>query len=73
MASVFRDGEVDFTQQLEELLPTLIKEGRKEINYEMAYFEWTHFKANADGHWLLVLIVLIINRLTLGNNESFDA
>ena len=37
------------------------------------FFEWTHFKADTDGSYLLSHIVAIINKLKLDNNAQFDA
>lgn len=65
---ILREGKafIDVDEEYEKLK----KEGRVETHYHQAMFEWTHFKADAEGCYLLPLIVAIINQIDNGKFEA---
>ena len=71
-SQIYRDGD-DGSIDVENEINQLQKEERKEAQYLPGFFEWTHFKADADGSYLLSHIVAIINKLKLDSNAQFDA
>jgi hypothetical protein len=42
------------------------------MNYHVGMFEWTHFRVQCDGLYILILVKNIIKNIVMNEKDSFN-